>query len=93
MAMLGSLIGEGRAVAAHRPFPRAVVDRAGWLSAADALVAGEATLLGLWGERDAVHMALMEDETGALAVVSLDCLDGTYPSVGLHHPPALKLER
>ncbi|HVV93370.1 MAG TPA: NADH-quinone oxidoreductase subunit C, partial [Hyphomicrobiales bacterium] len=47
----------------------------------------------LWGERDAVHMALMEDETGALAVVSLDCLDGTYPSVGLHHPPALKLER
>jgi Ni,Fe-hydrogenase III large subunit len=93
MAMLGTLISEGRAVAAHRPFPRVVVDRDGWRRTAAALAAGEGTLLGLWGERDAVHMALLEEETGAIAVVSLDCPDGAYPSVGLCHPPALKPER
>ena len=31
--------------------------------------------------------------TAEIAVVSLDCPDRSYPSVGMHHPPALRLER
>jgi Ni,Fe-hydrogenase III large subunit len=35
----------------------------------------------------------MDGLTAEIAVVSLDCPDRSYPSVGLHHPPALRLER
>ncbi len=31
--------------------------------------------------------------TGDIAVVSLDCPDGQFPSVGALHPPAIRLER
>ena len=31
--------------------------------------------------------------TAEIAIVSLDCPDRSYPSVGQHHPPALRLER
>jgi Ni,Fe-hydrogenase III large subunit len=40
-----------------------------------------------------VHMALMDADTEEVAVISLDCPDRSYPSVGAHHPPALRLER
>jgi Ni,Fe-hydrogenase III large subunit len=35
----------------------------------------------------------MDEGAAEIAVVSLDCPDKTYPSVGLHHSPALRLER
>jgi Ni,Fe-hydrogenase III large subunit len=35
----------------------------------------------------------MDGLTAEIAVVSLDCPDRSFPSVGLHHPPALRLER
>jgi Ni,Fe-hydrogenase III large subunit len=40
-----------------------------------------------------VHMALLGESGREIAVVSLECPDGTFPSVGLHHAPALRLER
>jgi Ni,Fe-hydrogenase III large subunit len=76
----------------HRPSPRATVGEAGWLKAIELLSLGEVTLLGLWGEADVVHMALLA-EPSEVAVVSLDCSSGKFPSVSLHHPPALRLER
>ena len=62
------------------------------MKAIDLLAAGELTLLGLWGERDAVHMALF-GEAGDVAVVTLECGSGEFPSVSVFHPPALRLER
>jgi len=79
-------------VAQHRPWPRAVVGDEGWLQAIDRLVAGDYTLLGLWGDGDAVHMALLE-QGSAIAVLTYECRKKTYPSVGAKHPPALRLER
>jgi Ni,Fe-hydrogenase III large subunit len=38
-------------------------------------------------------MAIMDEQTSEIAVVSLDCFDCAYPSVSRHHPPALRLER
>jgi Ni,Fe-hydrogenase III large subunit len=38
-------------------------------------------------------MAIMDEHTAEIVVVSLDCPDRNYPSVGKHHPPALRLER
>ena len=45
-------------------------------------------LLSLWGEADCVHMALLDEAQGTVGIISLDCPDRRYPSVGLHHPPA-----
>ncbi len=92
MATLGELIGLGRRVEAHRPWPRAVIDAAAWRLAANELRDLRLTLLGLWGDRGAVHMALLEDAAG-IAILSLDCATGHFPSVGALHPPAIRLER
>src|SRR6266404_5146375 len=93
MASLTDLMLEGRRIQQHNPWPRAVVDASAWTLAASELARGRCSLLGLWGEPSAVHMAVMDETTADIAVVSLDCPDRSYPSVGLHHPPALRLER
>lgn len=77
----------------HGPCPRAVVDSAVWNFACGELAEGRWTLLGLWGEADTVHMALLEEQAAEIGIVSLPTPDGRYPSVGLRHPPAIKLER
>jgi Ni,Fe-hydrogenase III large subunit len=77
---------------AHRPWPRAEVGEDGWLKAIDLLGSDELTLLGLWGEAATVHMALL-DAASEIAVISLDCASGKFPSVGVRHPPAQRLER
>jgi Ni,Fe-hydrogenase III large subunit len=52
---------------------------------------GKATFLSLWGEPDAVHMALLDDNV--IAHVARACPDGNYPSLGCLHAPAIRLER
>jgi Ni,Fe-hydrogenase III large subunit len=79
-------------IAQHRPWPRAVVDEAGWHAAIEHLASGRMTLLGFWGEPASVHMALLGGDA-AVAVVSLACASGAFPSVGARHPPARRLER
>ncbi len=81
------------AAPSHRPWPRIIVREAGWQAAIDQLVTGRATLLGLWGEPAAVHMALLERDSPEVAVITFECLAGSFPSVSRHHPPALRLER
>jgi Ni,Fe-hydrogenase III large subunit len=93
MPSLIDLTLEGRKVGQHRPWPRVVVDASVWTFAAAELAHGRWSLLGLWGEPATVHMAIMDGQTAEIAVVSLDCPDRTFPSVGKHHPPALRLER
>jgi Ni,Fe-hydrogenase III large subunit len=93
MPSLTDLVLEGRAIPQHRPWPRAAVDASIWEFAAGQLGQGRWSLLGLWGEPSAVHMAILDQQAAAIAVVSLDCPDRHYPSVGRHHPPAIRLER
>ena len=93
MTTLDRLTALGRAVAAHRPAPRVAVDAATWMQAGEALRDGQLTLLALWGDRRDVHMALLEEATREIAVVSLDCPSGEFPSVGQFHAPAIRLER
>ncbi|HEU4618026.1 MAG TPA: hydrogenase expression protein HypE [Gammaproteobacteria bacterium] len=91
MAALVDAIPSRRLVEEHRPWPRAVVDADTWRWVAGELAAGRQSLLGLWGEPAGVHMAVLDQ--GEVAVVSLDCPDGVFPSVGARHAPALRLER
>jgi Ni,Fe-hydrogenase III large subunit len=67
-----------------------LVDVDYWQVAIRCLAAGEVTLLGLWGEPGRVHMAVFDH---SVVVLSLDCPNGHYPSVGALHAPAIRLER
>jgi Ni,Fe-hydrogenase III large subunit len=94
MAMdLDELLHQGTIVPHCRPWPRAVVTASTWSAAIGGLVEGSWQLLGLWSEAGCIHMALIEEEKRTIGVVTLDCPERHYPSVGLHHPPALRLER
>jgi Ni,Fe-hydrogenase III large subunit len=84
----------GRVVTEHRPWPRIEVQTDIWMEATDRLSRGALTLLGLWGEAHAVHMAVADaDDANRIQVFSLACPEGHYPSVGHVHPPAIRLER
>ena len=87
------IIQEGRPVGEHHPWPRIVVDEVDWRTVAAELGDGAATLFGLWGDADAVHMAVLEEETAGVIVVSLACPNGRFPSVAQSHPPAIRFER
>src|SRR6266851_2702789 len=89
---IGELMREGRLVPHHHPWPRAVVTPESWLAAIGLLGAPDWALLGLWGDRADVHMALRNEQSGEIGVVSLDCPDRQFPSVARSHPPALHLE-
>jgi Ni,Fe-hydrogenase III large subunit/Ni,Fe-hydrogenase III component G len=96
MLSLETIVAQGRAVEAHRPWPRVVVNSELWTAAADELAEGRATLLGLWGEGRAdyaVHMALMGESSRDIAVLSLETPALEFPSVGRRHAPAIRLER
>ena len=68
---------------------RSIVDVATWEEAIAGLSNGSCTLLGLWGEPDAAHMAVMTaDDIRVLTIPGR-----SYPSVGRHHAPAIRLER
>jgi len=71
--------------------PRTTVTEQEWRKAADRLAAGENSLLGLWGDDGCVHMALLGGRD--IAVLTYVCKDGSYPSVGAVHAPAIRLER
>lgn len=93
-AFLDDLVAEGEPVARlGSRWARAVVSGTGWAEATRRLGAGEWGMLGLWGEPELVHLAVLDETSGGFGIVSLNCPDGHYPSVALHHPPAIRLER
>ncbi len=83
----------GRSVDEHRRCPRIVVDEEHWRLLASELAAGRFALLGMWAEPGAVHMLLLDEPAAGMAVVSIECPQGRFPSVGSLHPPAIRLER
>ena len=68
-----------------------IVHSDGWGAIVDAVVRGERTLVALWGEPGAVHMATSDRD--GLDLIELVCLAGVFPSVGRQHLPAIRPER
>src|SRR5262249_21872549 len=94
--MAGPIEGiEGRRVDGHCPWPRIVTTEQGWRLASERFASGIWTMLGLWGEHGAVHMAIFLGAGAAneTAVLTIECPDGRFPSIGALHPPATRLER
>src|SRR6266567_5538050 len=81
----------GQRVEGHKPVPRVIVSPETWRTLTAELAAGRMTLFGLWGDADKVHMALLQD--AEIVVVTIECPDGKFASVGQVHPPAIRLER
>ena len=93
-SLLTELIGMGLAEPSCRPWPRAVVNHAGWAAAIECLAQEDLRLADLWGEAGAAHMALLDEAAGGLAIVSFEAPGrGGFPSVGVRHAPAIRLER
>ena len=57
------------------------------------LTAGHWDMLGLWGEPEWVHLALLDRPNAGLAILTLHCPDGHFPAVSASHSPAIRLER
>jgi Ni,Fe-hydrogenase III large subunit len=93
MSTLGELIATGQSIIERRVPPRVVIDTTTWIRAGRALRDEQLVLLGLWGDRGAVHLALLEEATRQVAIMSLNCPDNCFPSVGQFHTPAIRLER
>ena len=84
---------EGERSERHRPWPRVVVTEDGWRFVGSQLSTGYWTLLALWGDAADVHMAVLDETAREIAVVTISCPGGRFPSVGVLHPPAIRLER
>ncbi|HYD29420.1 MAG TPA: NADH-quinone oxidoreductase subunit C, partial [Azospirillaceae bacterium] len=91
LSVLGRL---GREVPGHRPWPRFIVDRAHWEALLEEMAGADWAVLGVWGERPhTVHLALREEMSGDIGVVSFDAPNGHYPAVSPLRPAAIRLER
>jgi Ni,Fe-hydrogenase III large subunit len=92
--MLDHLASIGTPVGNHRPFARFDLDRDTWAGLISTLAEKtDWSLVGLWADTALVHMALRDDLAGTVAVVSLACPEGRFPSVGGVRPSAIRLER
>jgi Ni,Fe-hydrogenase III large subunit len=93
MAGLGDLMAGREAVGGQRPWPRFAADTALWEKLAASLAEGHVSLLALWGDGASVHAAVRDESEHEIAVLTLDCPGGNYPSLGRLHAPAIRLER
>jgi Ni,Fe-hydrogenase III large subunit len=89
---LTAVLAEGERMP-QRPWPRYRLSRAQWQAMAGHPAGGAWSLLGLWGDTGTVHAALCDEREGAVAVASLDCQDGRFPSLSAAYPGAIRLER
>ena len=93
MPALNALLNSGKLVARHRPWPRSIVNVETWHLAAQHLAEGSVSMLALWADSAAVHLALSNEAGTDVAVLTLPCPDSSFPSVGQYHAPAIRLER
>ncbi|MDE2334733.1 MAG: nickel-dependent hydrogenase large subunit [Rhodospirillales bacterium] len=93
MGTLREALATGAPVTTQAPWPRVVVDAAGWSALGEALAEGALGLSGLWGEAEAVHAALFDEPAAEFAVATLACPEGRFPSLGRRHAAAIRPER
>jgi Ni,Fe-hydrogenase III large subunit len=91
MAWLQDTMLQGRRADVPGSHRRVIVDSETWQLAGQHLASSGGTMLALWGETDAVHLAALED--GQIGILTLECPTRRFPSIGRVHAPALRLER
>ena len=91
--MLAEMLADGTPRPGHRPWPRAEVTAAAWDGIGAVLADGRLDLMALFADDGRINAVLHEPAGNALAVASLACRDGRYPSLARLHAPAQRLER
>ena len=86
-------IRSGTPIAHHRPWPRLMVDAGTFAAIGPALARGAGSLVSLWADGDVVHIAVMMAAHAEICVFTVPCAQGRFPSIGIAHPPARRLER
>lgn len=86
-------IRSGTPIAHHRPWPRLTVDGRTFAAVGPELAKGAGTLVSLWGDVDVVHLAVTVAAHAEICVFTVPCAQGRFPSIGIAHPPARRLER
>jgi hypothetical protein len=76
-----SVIASRNAVAQHAPWRRFEVDAQSWSAIGKALGEGGGELVSLWGDAEAVHMAVRTPPAEP-CVISLRLAAGRFPSIG-----------
>lgn len=90
---LAKLVAAQKQVVLSGKWPRALVSKQSWIKTIARLANGDWDMLGLWGEPECVHLAVLDRTNAGLAILSLPCPDGHYPAVSASHPPAIRPER
>ena len=93
ISAFAELLVDGLRVEVQRPWPRIIVTPETWKRVGERLANGRLTLLGLWSDGAAVHMALLNEQPFDLAVMTLENAGEGYPSIGAVHGPAIRFER
>jgi Ni,Fe-hydrogenase III large subunit len=74
-------------------FVRADVDAPTWTALAKDAASGGADLVSLWADGDRVRMALRDTASPVQLIATLKPAGRSFPSAGLYHAPAIRLER
>lgn len=90
---LAKLIAAQKQVVRSGKWARAAVAKQTWMKAVARLADGDWDMLGLWGEPNWVHLAMLDRPNSAFGILSLHCSKGHYPAVSGSHPPANRPER
>ncbi|MES2292309.1 MAG: hydrogenase expression protein HypE [Pseudomonadota bacterium] len=90
---LSAVVSSGSVVQRHRSWQRILVNADAWRVAAKFLSQPQCTLAGLWGDSGSVHMAILDEFSYNLNILTLGCEGDKFPSVAKLHPPAIRLER
>ena len=93
MGWLLDTLRNARRIERAKPWPRFEVDADMWSRLAAATGAGDADMLSLWSDGEAVHLAMMNRTAREIAIASFTPVDRRFPSVAAHHAPAQRLER
>ena len=88
-----AFLSQGELVPHHKPFPRYYLSVAEWQQMIQEAARAKWALLGIWGEPDEVHAAFYEGNTQEIAVASIVCAQGSFPSLSSVYPGAIRLER
>lgn len=81
-------------IAPCMPWPRTLLDAAGWRALRDALATDRSLdLLGLWGEPGFVHAAFVDIEAPRIWLASVAAPQGTVPALSPVRPGAALFER
>lgn len=72
---------------------RKILDAKDWTACAEAMGLGEYELMALFADGSLVHMILRNPREKSLEHLAIEAQGGRFPSVGRHHPPAIRLER